>query len=273
MVVGSLNYDVVFDVDRFPREHEKLRANGVRMGGGGSAANTSYWLARLGHTVELVSTVGDDILGSEAVDSLTNAGVALRVVRVPGATTGVAAVSSRGDEKRMITSPGPAIDLALDHVDVSDLRKSLWVHIASKPSARLAELASAAAAAGARVSVDFNGRDMSAVAVHASLGFLNLDEWELLTGEREPTESAAKELVPNGQVVVTLGSQGALSLSSGGIVQRPAARTVVVDRTGGGDAFDAGFLDAVVSGLPVGECLDAGLELASQVLRSKGAHP
>ena len=48
-VLGNINLDLVFQVDRLPEPHEKMGAQRVDIGGGGAPANVAWWLARLGH--------------------------------------------------------------------------------------------------------------------------------------------------------------------------------------------------------------------------------
>ncbi len=271
-VVGSMNYDLIFDVTAFPQEHEKLRATGVRMMAGGSAANTAYWLAKLGHSVRMVGAVGDDYFGGESLASLHEAGVATDCVDVvTGANSGLAAVSASGREKRMITAAGPSIDHALARFR-NALADTTHVHIASQATPALAQLAASAVAGGASVSVEFNGRDMSMLAPNVTLGFLNFDEWRRLTGEPELNMGGAQRLLPQGdRVIVTMGRDGAACVDKAGITHCPTTIVTEVDRTGGGDAFNAGFLSALVSGAPVRECLAAGLQLAGRVVGMVGA--
>src|SRR5271167_4464720 len=103
VVVGSINVDIIFEIERMPVAHEKLRAKHSFVVAGGSGANTAYWLAQLGHAVEMVGVVGSDPLGDFALKELDRAGVGTsRCLRAPG-STGVAAIFINQQCKTMVT--------------------------------------------------------------------------------------------------------------------------------------------------------------------------
>ncbi len=108
----------------------------------------------------------------------------------------------------------------------------------------------------------------------AGLLLPNASEAHALTGRSDP-EAAARELAGRfGEVVVTLGRGGAL-WTNGEEVLRAAAEPVdaVVDTTGAGDAFAAGFLTARANGSSTAEALAAGCRLAARAVRKTGARP
>jgi sugar/nucleoside kinase (ribokinase family) len=108
----------------------------------------------------------------------------------------------------------------------------------------------------------------------ASLLLPNASEAHALTGDSDP-ERAARELAAGfGEVVVTLGPAGAL-WTDGDEVLRAAAVPVdaVVDSTGAGDAFAAGFLSARATGASTAEALAAGCRLAARAVTTVGARP
>jgi sugar/nucleoside kinase (ribokinase family) len=110
----------------------------------------------------------------------------------------------------------------------------------------------------------------------ARLLLINTDQAEILTG-RDVPEQAAKVLTAwYPQVVIKMGSEGALWYTNG----RPDPITVgaepvekVVDGTGGGDAFTAGFLPPWLDGKPPAEALASGCALAAKAMAHIGARP
>jgi sugar/nucleoside kinase (ribokinase family) len=108
----------------------------------------------------------------------------------------------------------------------------------------------------------------------ANLLLPNASEAHALTGDSDP-ERAARALARRfDEVVVTLGPAGAL-WTDGDAVLRAAAVSVdaVVDSTGAGDAFAAGFLSARVSGASTAEALAAGCRLGARAVVTPGARP
>ncbi len=147
-----------------------------------------------------------------------------------------------------------------------------YVHIASEPTTDLTAFCSSARLAGALVSADFNGRDMNALSQELSVAFLNRGEWSKLVGARDLSWRLARELViEGGKVIVTMGRDGAICLAEDKVTHCAASPAVEVDRTGGGDAFNAGFLTTWAEGGEIEESLRAGLTSAARIIGCRGA--
>ncbi|HEX5927102.1 MAG TPA: PfkB family carbohydrate kinase, partial [Baekduia sp.] len=139
--------------------------------------------------------------------------------------------------------------------------------------------------AGMTISIDpASAAPLGACGVERVLGWIggadlllpNLDEARVLTGEDEP-EAAARALVVRAEareVIVTLGAAGAL-WTDGQAVERVAASEVerVVDTTGAGDAFAAGWLAARCAGADPRTALSAACSLGSRAVSRAGARP
>ena len=103
----------------------------------------------------------------------------------------------------------------------------------------------------------------------------NADEASVLTGCAEPSDAARALAETFPVVVVKLGADGALvaARESSSVVRRPAPPVAVVDSTGAGDAFAAGFLPRWRSGSDLAAALDAGNALGATVVTRHGARP
>ena len=108
----------------------------------------------------------------------------------------------------------------------------------------------------------------------ADLLLPNASEAHALTGDSDPEQAARTLAARFGEVVVTLGPAGAL-WTNGEEVLRAAAVPVdaVVDTTGAGDAFAAGFLSARAASASTAEALAAGCRLAARAVAIPGARP
>jgi sugar/nucleoside kinase (ribokinase family) len=100
--------------------------------------------------------------------------------------------------------------------------------------------------------------------------FANADEAVVLSGLAEPAAAAAALSARTGQAVVKRGAGGALWSDGSGVRTVAAAATDVVDSTGAGDAFAAGFL---VSSGEIADRLAHAVQLAARALRQVGARP
>ncbi len=275
VVVGSANVDIVLGTARLPRPHQKVRADRSTIAPGGAGANTAVWLTRQGREVTFVSAVGTDPLGDAVCAGLEAEGVDTRFVERAGdASTGVAVVLSDGPDKRMVTTGGPPLDDVMSALARGLFSPGVHLHVVGQASLAASSLCRDARDLGATVSVEANGRAVHGLVPYADLVLLNADELRSLTGPgRAGVETRARRLLgsASGIVVVTRGSGGAVAVSASGRLAAPAPPAPVVDRTGAGDAFDAGFLDAWTADGDVAGALEAGLALAARALGVFGA--
>jgi sugar/nucleoside kinase (ribokinase family) len=105
---------------------------------------------------------------------------------------------------------------------------------------------------------------------YTDIFFPNEDEARFLTGKKSP-EDAARELGKLAStVVVKLGAKGALVYNGGSSFQVKAVKTGVVDATGAGDSFDAGFLSRFLRGGSLRECARAGASAGARCVTRVG---
>jgi sugar/nucleoside kinase (ribokinase family) len=273
--VGSLNADITFVVPRMPKEHEKLRCSEAFFSCGGSAANTAFWLARLGQPVKMIGCIGDDPLGNRCLDSLVNAGVDIGWVRRASETmTGVAAIFVNPNSKRMITSGGANTRLGIEHDWLESFRPNTHLHLATSMREIVLPLLEAAKTRGATTSCDLDEALDAAMFPLLDFCFINHTELQRRFGHSDPQQvlgamTGARKPI----LVVTWGGRGAGAYSGEGKWFAPAPPVTVVDRTGGGDAFDAGFLSAWAEARSFEACLRRGLHLAAHVIAHAGSRP
>jgi sugar/nucleoside kinase (ribokinase family) len=104
--------------------------------------------------------------------------------------------------------------------------------------------------------------------------FANADEAAALTGSAEPSTQLAALSDHFPVVVLKRGAEGALALARGGqVVSRPSPAVDVIDTTGAGDAFLAGFLDASLRGGDLAACLAAAVALGARATTRLGGRP
>lgn len=258
---------------------------------GGSAANTAVGIAALGGRAGFVGLVGPDALGSLFTQDLRAAGVEAHVPVERSAPTARCLVLVSADGQRsMCTFPGAAHLLSPTHVDAAAVASAAILYLEGylwdSPTARAAMEHGIAIARAAGRKVAITPSDIACVqrcgdrfrALLASgavdMLFLNRAEAEALAGAPD-LEDALARLAPQVELlVVTLGEHGALALAGGERVHVPAAPAArVVDTTGAGDLFAAGFLFAYARGRPLDRCLSLGARLAAHIIADYGARP
>jgi ribokinase len=270
---GNLNVDLTFPVERLPAEHEKLRCRDSVLHYGGSAANTAYWLARLGQPVQMLGCVGDDPFGALAVAALAEVGIDTGLIqRTRHSLTGMAAIFASSGSKRMVTSGGANAHFNPAEVDGGIFGPGTHLHVATSLNEIALPLVRLAKQRGATVSCDLDEGPSTDMMPWLDWVFMNHSELHRWSGSDDPRE-ARKRLPPSTHLVVTLGASGAVALGPFGDYACPAFPATAVDRTGGGDAFNAGFLYGLAREAGSETCLRLGLLLAARVIAHEGGRP
>lgn len=291
VVVGDLMVDVVAAAAA-PLAHASDTEARVRWTGGGAAANVAAWLAAEGVDVALVARAGADVAGRGAVEELARAGVDVRVAFDDARPTGTCVVVIGADgERTMLPDRGANLALAPDDLPAelfvrgNHLHLSGYVLLHDGPRAAGLCALDHAREAGMTVSIDpASAAPLRACGVErvldwiagADVLFPNADEARALTGE-DDAEAAARSLVERadaGAVVVTLGAGGALWADGREVVrvEAPAVERVV-DTTGAGDAFAAGWLAARRGRATPPVALAAACALGARAVAGAGARP
>jgi len=239
----------------------------VRFRLGGSAANTARAFAGLGGAAAFVGTRGQDELGRRLVTALRASGVTVHVVARRGITPRLAAIVEESGQRSFVTDRSVADDLPAAAIKTAWFRRADILHLpAYSLLGRPIDAASLFAARamsqrGALVSVDLASRrpllDAGRATVRKLLNevapdvlFANADEAAAVVGPRR--DAPLLELAP--VVVIKEGAAGCRVLwrgdSQGDVLEIDVATRSIVatDTTGAGDAFDAGFLHALVAG-------------------------
>ncbi|MEO8262208.1 MAG: carbohydrate kinase family protein [Pseudolysinimonas sp.] len=257
LVVGDANPDLVLRGDVVPRfgQVEQL-LDGAHLVLGGSAGIAASGLARLGVPTWLVAVVGDDLFGREVLAALAAAGVSTEQVIVrAGEATGLSVHLSAPGDRAILTLPGtiPLLSADMVRAAIAEVAPS-WVHVASPfltpaLTADLPALLAECRAAGIGTSLDTNWdpsgqwRGIAEALPYVDVLLPNRAEVDALGGEQ-----AIVALGP--RAVVKDGAEGGWSLdASGARVSAPGIPSEVVDTTGAGDSFDAGYLAAIASGI------------------------
>lgn len=252
----------------------------------GAESNVAIALASLDHRVRWVSRLGDDQVGDHIVRALRDRGVDVWASRDEARSTGIAIkeLDANGTAVRYYRKDSAASVLRME--DVPPLTGASWLHLTgitpalSTGCAELTDrLAEQTARSGVRLSVDVNlrpvlwpssshARDaMLRLCRSADLVFVGHDESSALgLGDTAEEFIDAVGISPDRVVVFKRGSRGADAWSAGVGYSSAALPSPVVDVTGAGDAFAAGFLGGMLRRLPVGHCLELGHLMASRVI-------
>lgn len=253
----------------------------IRRTRGGSAANVSMFAALTGTPSRFIGQVGHDRLGSHLCEVLRDSGVDVQVIS-DGRTGSIVVLVQPNGQRSFLTDRGVASHLA--HFDATLMNDVSILHVPTysltdEPLASTCvQYINAARANGALVSLDASsssvltqyGTDRYRTLIQSlqpDVFFCNEDEAAVLgVSAKQPMNGAILTVIKQGPLPV-------IAVQHDGTTTEVAATPVanIVDTTGAGDAFAAGFLPHYAQTKNITEAIMQGNALASRVLQSPGA--
>ena len=260
---------------------------------GGSAANTAYWISQLGGNAGFIGKISNDDLGKQFKSSLKDSGLNdYTVFESEDNQTGLCAIFITPDgERTMNTYLGAGEHLSVDdlHIDAIKEAKILYMegYLWDKPSSKSAFLNAAKInkESGGLNSISLSDvfcvemhRDsfISFIADDIDYVFCNEDELNSLTLQSSTNESFKyfEEKFPKvKELICTLGSEGAVILKNGERHSFEATEARVVDKTGAGDFFAAGYLYGLQKELSIDKSANFANKSAAHVISEIGVRP
>lgn len=272
VVVGDLNADLILSGDVTPAfgQVEKL-LDDVNLTIGSSAAIFACGAVRLGLRTAFVGKVGDDTFGRFMVEALNGRGIDTSgVVIDPTIKTGLSVILSRRTDRAILTYLGSIAALNFAEIDLNLLQRARHLHLGSfflldalRPD--IPELFETAHASGLSVSLDtnydpaekWNGNLVDAL---AQVDIFLPNETELLrishTNEVQTGLQKLSKQVP--LIALKRGADGALAQQRTDSYSAQSIAVDVVDTTGAGDSFDAGFIYGYLNGWDIPASLRLG---------------
>jgi ribokinase len=262
-VVGSYGVGLTFGVERVPERGETVVGTVFRTDHGGKGSNQAIGAARLGAEVELLTAIGEDAFGAEALALWAAEGVdAKTVVRLPLPTMAGAILVDAQGENRIVIVPGALSALTPEHVDefapVIAAADVCLVQL-EIPVETARHALEVARREGVRTVLN------PAPAPSKPLPAAMLEVVDYVT----PNESEAVAVGAARTVVLTLGAGGA-RLGDTHVSAFPAS---VVDTTGAGDAFNAAFAVALAEGRPELDAVRWGCAAGAHMVEHPGVIP
>lgn len=280
--IGRIYCDLIFTgLDELPVLGRELFASDMEIAAGGGAFIAAAHFAHIGRTAALLARLGTDTFSRAIGEKMRQSGVDLQFLEHSAdAGPQVTVATVVGHDRAFLTRrAGAAQPSTLDAA--FSWQKARHLHIAEFATLHeIPDLISRAKDNGLSVSLDPSW-DASLIYDKGLLGacagvdvFLpNLEEAEAITGHANP--EAALTALSEAFPVVALkgGAQGAWVSSRAGFHHTAAKKVPVVDTTGAGDAFNAGFIDAWLRREEEKLCLEAGVAAGSLAVQAAGGAP
>jgi sugar/nucleoside kinase (ribokinase family) len=284
VVLGDANPDLVMrggEVTPAFGQAERI-VDEARLVMGGSGGILACGAAKLGLKVAMVAVVGDDPFGRFVRDELVASGVDVSGLVVdPEQPTGITVVLSSPTDRAMLTMLGTVSELSGDVIPASFFERTRHVHVSSfflqrRLAGDLPDLLDDAHRAGASTSLDPNwdpsgGWDGGLQALLPQIDIFMPNAMEAMSLARiSDLNEAIARLRTSPLVVVKAGADGAIVARAGEVVRVPGMPRGVVDTTGAGDSFDAGFLAGYLAGGSLEHCLRLGAACGTLSTRAAG---
>lgn len=286
VVIGSLNMDMVVRTNRSPDAGETLIGQAFALSPGGKGANQAVAAARLGAEVSMIGRVGKDTFGSEMLEIIRNEGIHIEHISVSEhEATGVASIVIEEDgENRIIVVPGANIELTVEDIQALEAVISQAKIIVLQLEMDLAMSEQAIAIAHRKgIPVILNPAPARVLKdeMLAQVSYLTPNETEagILSGmtvdSAETAEQAARILLQKGvqNVIVTLGSKGALIVNAEGAKAVPGFPIKAVDTVAAGDSFNGALAQQLVLGKTLEEAVSFANAVGALAVGKEGAIP
>lgn len=284
LVIGELNCDLILRGDVTPTfgQVEKL-IDVADLTIGSSSAIFACGAARLGLRVGFIGKVGDDTFGRFMVDALRAYGIDTSGIVVdPAIKTGLTVILSRGNDRAILTYLGSIAALRADEVDTASFARARHLHLGSyflldalRPA--VPALYAAAKAAGLSTSIDTNydpretwDGGLDQVLEHTDVFLPNAAELVAITRAKDVDAGLEALRSRVGLVAVKLGGDGSRAVQGSRDARAGIVPVDLVDTTGAGDSFDAGFIYAYLAGWDLDRALRFAAACGSLSTRAAG---
>jgi len=283
VIVGELNIDLVlWDIPMPENEKEKL-AKDMYFAIGSSSAITAHNLSMIGGRVGFIGKAGKDTFGDFMLQRLESAGVETsRIIRDNKLKTGATIVLANPPKKALLTYLGAMTELTIDDIDWEYVKQARHLHLGCYYLQRgirpkVAELFAKAKELGLTTSLDTNwdpdenwNDELQSVLEFTDV-FLPNDDEAIKIAHADDLDQAINILSKKAKVLaVKCGGNGAIVCADGKKYSAPIFNTVVLETTGAGDSFNAGFLYKYLQGDNWSNCLKFGNACGALAVTSLG---
>ena len=284
VVVGSTNTDMVIKTAKLPKPGETILGGDFFMNPGGKGANQAVAAARLNGNVTLVAKTGEDVFGRQAKSLFLAENLNTDYLfSDPGVPSGIALITVDDHaENCIVVAPGANARLSIEDIDQATaavLNAEIVLMQLEIPLETVIYAARIAFKAGKKVILNPAPAQKLPAELLKMLFMItpNETEAELLTGihvmDLKSGENAARILLSRGVevVVLTLGSKGALLVTSHSCELIPAYHVEAVDTTAAGDCFNGALVVALAEGAGLVKAIDFANKAASISVTRMGA--
>jgi sulfofructose kinase len=274
--VGLNATDTLIALETYPERGSKIEYSSARVLPGGQVATAVVACQHWGMTTRYVGILGDDAAATIHRDAFSRAGVEARLVTVPGGNSPQSLILvDDGGERTVLCRRDPRVALKPADLDRQWIVNARALHVDGFDTAAATTAAGWARAAGVPVIADLDELYPGVEELLENVDYLIVSRDIPCRLMMEPDlEMAVRQMQRRygcRLAAATLGHNGVLAWDGRQLIHTPAYRVPVVDTTGAGDIFHAGFIYGLLQDWPLERQLDFGCAAAALNCTAKGA--
>lgn len=271
VVLGELNIDLVLWDIPFPENEKEKVARDMRFTMGSSSAITAHNLAVLGSKVGFIGKCGADTFGDFMIKGLQRGGVDTRgIIRDKKLKTGATIILANPPHKALLTYMGAMTEMRMRDINWNFVKQARHLHLGcyylqTGLIQDVPKIFSKAQNLGLTTSLDTNwdpsekwDESLYEVLKYTDVFFPNDDEAIRIAHETSLEKAVEKLRKVVKILAVKRGKEGTLVCSADEQYQIPGLSVEVIETTGAGDTFNAGFLYQFIRGKSMEECARFG---------------
>ena len=282
-VIGSLNMDLVVNVDTMPKPGQTIIGSNFKEVPGGKGANQAVAMARLNGNVTMIGKVGEDGFGQTLINSLKNDKVDTTYIQTAKGATGVALITvDKNAQNSIVVSPGVNFEVKEDDIDnnieaiknsdivVLQLETPLdTIKYALNKAKELNKYTILNPAPAVKLDDE--------IIKNVDLLTPNETELEIISGvsieTEEDIQKASQIMIEKGvkELIVTLGSKGSLYINKEKSMFKKAYKVEAVDTTAAGDSYTGALAVALSQDKGMEEAMDFASKVGALSVLKEGA--
>ena len=282
-VIGSLNMDLVVNVDTMPKPGQTIIGSNFKEVPGGKGANQAVAMARLNGNVTMIGKVGEDGFGQTLINSLKNDKVDTTYIQTAKGATGVALITvDKNAQNSIVVSPGANFEVKEDDIDnnIEAIKNSDIVVLQLETPLNTIKYALNKAKELNKYTILNPAPAVKLddeIIKNIDLLTPNETELEIISGvsieTEEDIQKASQIMIEKGvkELIVTLGSKGSLYINKEKSMFKKAYKVEAVDTTAAGDSYTGALAVALSQDKGMEEAMDFASKVGALSVLKEGA--
>ena len=282
-VIGSLNMDLVVNVDTMPKPGQTIIGSNFKEVPGGKGANQAVAMARLNGNVSMIGKVGEDGFGQTLINSLKNDKVDTTYIQTAKGATGVALITvDKNAQNSIVVSPGANFEVKEDDIDnnIEAIKNSDIVVLQLETPLNTIKYALNKAKELNKYTILNPAPAVKLddeIIKNVDLLTPNETELEIISGvsieTEEDIQKAAQIMIEKGvkELIVTLGSKGSLYINKETSMFKNAYKVEAIDTTAAGDSYTGALAVAFANGKNIEDAMDFASKVGALSVQKEGA--